>query len=123
MKYFISAFCLLFASVILAQEAKKDSVALPFAIAKEKKLSEEDLQNKKEGTYLVGVPDIGSDPVNGFEYGVEGSVFFSGKRSDPFFEYTPYRAELGVELSNSTKDQRKLIVKADIPYIFDTKWR
>ena len=54
MKYIISALCLLFASAIFAQEIKKetkeetknDSVALPFAIAKEKQLSEEDLQNK-----------------------------------------------------------------------------
>ena len=51
---------------------KEDTLKLPFAIAKEKQLSEEDLASKKEGMYVTGVPDISSDPVNGFGLGVEG---------------------------------------------------
>jgi len=123
MKYVLTIACLLFIAVAQAQEPQKGGIALPFAIAQEKKLSDEDLQNKKEGTYVVGVPDISSDPVNGFGYGAEGSIFFNGKRSDPFFEYTPYRAELAITAFNTTKQQRELTVKVDIPYIFDTKWR
>src|SRR6478609_3339426 len=123
MKYILTLFYLFFIIVAQGQETKKDSVTLPFAIAKEKQLSEEDLKNKKEGNYVVGVPDLSSDPVNGFGYGAEGSVFFNGKRSDPFFNYTPYRAELAITAFNTTKDQRELIVRVDVPYIFDTKWR
>src|SRR6478609_227632 len=78
-----------------ADTLKSDTLKkLPFAIADEKKLSEEDLANKKEGVYLTGIPDISSDPVNGFGYGGQASIFFNGKKSDPFFEYTPYRAEI-----------------------------
>lgn len=96
---------------------------LPFAIADEKKLSEEDLANKKEGTYMTGVPDISSDPINGFGLGVEGELFFNGKKSDPFFEYTPYRQKLGITLFYTTKLQREIKLSYDVPYIFNTKWR
>jgi outer membrane protein assembly factor BamA len=100
-----------------------DSIALPFAIAKEKRLSDEDLINKKEGTYITGVPDLSSDPINGFGYGVEASIFFNGKKSDPFFAYTPYRASIDVVLFNTTRSQREALVVLDIPYVFNSPWR
>jgi outer membrane protein assembly factor BamA len=96
---------------------------LPFAIAKEKKLPEDELANKKEGMYLTGIPDISSDPINGFGYGAEGSLFFNGKKSDPFFAYTPYRAELSIAVFNTTRSEREAKLGLDVPYIFDTKWR
>src|ERR1700739_1568328 len=82
----------LLAISIKAQQA--DSVKLPFAIAKEKRLPDDELAEKKEGVYVTGVPDLSSDPINGFGAGVEGSLFFNGKKKDPFFAYTPYRAEI-----------------------------
>ncbi|HQQ93628.1 MAG TPA: DUF5982 domain-containing protein [Bacteroidia bacterium] len=100
-----------------------DSLRLPFAIADEKRLSDEDLKNKREGTYVTGVPDFSSDPVNGFGYGGEGSLFFNGKRSDPFFAYTAYRARLDLVLFNTTRAQREIMLKLDVPYVFNTKWR
>lgn len=96
---------------------------LPFAIAKEKKLPADELADKKEGVYVTGVPDFSSDPVNGVGYGGEGTVYFNGKRSDPFFEYTAYRGVITFALFNTTKKQRECTVDWDIPYIFDTKWR
>lgn len=100
-----------------------DSIKLPFAIANEKRLSDEDLANKKEGAYVTGAPDLSSDPVNGFGYGGEGSLYFNGKRSDPFFAYTPYRASLDLAIFNTTRSQREFMLKLDVPYIFNTKWR
>ncbi len=108
-------------STIQAQES--DSLKLPFAISHQKRLSEEDLKNKKEGAYLTGIPDFSSDPVNGFGYGGEASLFFNGKRSDPFFAYTAYRAKIDLTLFNTTRNQREAMIKADIPYIFNTRWR
>jgi hypothetical protein len=101
----------------------QDSLKLPFAIAKEKQLSEEDLAAKKEGMYVTGVPDISSDPVNGFGVGVEGSIFFNGKKSDPFFKYTPYRAEIDLALFVTSKQQKEIMLTVDVPYILNTKWR
>ena len=121
---------LLFISVLkisIAQQdttkIKSDSLKLPFAIAKEKQLSDEDLAEKKEGVYVTGVPDISSDPVNGFGIGVEGSVFFNGKKSDPFFKFTPYRAKLDVAVFVTTRQQKEIKMAIDVPYILNTKWR
>ena len=115
-------FFLLYAVHSTAQQ-KQDSVKLPFAIAKEKRLSDEDLSNKKEGAYVTGVPDVSSDPINGFGAGVEGSLFFDGKKNDPFFAYTPYRSELSLAVFYTTKEQREFNFKLDVPYIFRSKWR
>jgi len=114
---------LLFFYVTQVKAQAPDSTILPFAIANEKKLSEEDLKNKKEGTYVTGIPDLSSDPVNGFGYGGEGSLFFNGKRTDPFFAYTAYRAKMDIVLFNTTRRQREFMLKMDVPYIFNTKWR
>jgi outer membrane protein assembly factor BamA len=107
----------------ILSKAQMDTTKLPFAIAKEKRLSDEDLENKKEGVYVTGAPDLSSDPVNGFGYGGEGSIFFDGKRSDPFFAYTPYRARVDLVVFNTTRNQREFMLKLDVPYILDTKWR
>ncbi len=108
--------------ISLAQQ-KQDSTKLPFAIADEKRLSDEDIRNKKEGTHFTFIPDISSDPVNGFGYGGEGSVYFNGKRNDPFFNYTAYRTKIDFVIFNTTNNQREFFVKLDVPYILNTKWR
>ena len=103
---------------------KKYSVRkLPFVISKSKKLNAEDLANKKEGLYFTGVPDISSDPVDGQGIGAEGSIFFNGKKSDPFFEYTAYRAEINLAIFITNKAQKEIRLGFDIPYVFNTKWR
>ena len=126
---FIALFCVV-TFTVKAQQAdstKTDSLnvnkKLPFAIAKEKRLPDDELKEKKEGVYVTGVPDLSSDPINGFGAGAEGSLFFNGKKSDPFFEYTPYRAELNVALFITTKSQQEVSLGLDVPYIFNTKWR
>ena len=84
----------IFVSNTVVGQQKGDSTQLPFAIDAQKELPAEDLKDKKEGWYVTGIPDISSDPVNGFGYGGEGSVYFNGKRSDPFFKYTAYRTKI-----------------------------
>ena len=122
MKYFILFVCLSISSIVSGQ-SDTTKFKLPFAIAAEKRLDDYDLKNKKEGTYVTGIPDFSSDPINGFGYGGEVSIFFNGKKTDPFFAYTPYRAELGVTLFNTSKQQRELTVRLDVPYIFNSTWR
>lgn len=96
---------------------------LPFTISSEKRLPGDELAAKKEGVYITGVPDLSSDPINGFGAGAEGSLFFNGKKTDPFFAYTPYRAELDVAVFITTRQQKEIKLRLDIPYIFNTKWR
>ncbi len=109
-----------FVTIIYAQQ---DSIKLPFAIANEKKISEEDLAHKKEGVYLTAIPQFSSDPVNGFGYGAEGMLYFNGKRTDPLFSYTPYKAKLSLSAFNTTKSQNEIVLGLDVPYIFKSKWR
>lgn len=97
--------------------------ALPFAIDSVKRLSDEDLAEKKEGYYFTGLPEFSSDPVNGFGAGVEGELFFSGTKSDPLYYYTPYRTRTAITLFLTNKYQREAAVSFDVPYIFNTQWR
>jgi outer membrane protein assembly factor BamA len=127
MKRRLFLFCFIFLSLFSFSQVKdslvKDSLKLPFAISEEERLSDEDLKNKKEGIYLTGVPDLSSDPENGFGAGAEAQLFFDGKRTDPFFAYTAYRAEIDLSAFYTTKSEREIQLVWDIPYIFNSKWR
>lgn len=106
-----------------ALNAQTETNQLPFAIADVKKLDSLELAEKREGTFVTGVPYLSDDPINGFGYGAEGSIIFNGKRDNPFFEYTPYLTKLDVALFNTSNQQREFIVTIDKPYIFNSKWR
>ena len=125
MRKLLGLLLLVFIVSNLQAQAPADSakLLLPFAIANEKKLPDDELAEKKEGLYITGVPDLSSDPVNGFGAGAEGSLFFNGKKKDPFFAYTPYRAELDIAVFITTKLQKEIKMALDIPYILNTKWR
>lgn len=112
-----------FLSSCVSFSQEQDTSKLPFSISKLKHLSDEDLANKKEGTYITGVPDISSDPINGFGAGVEGQIFFDGKKSNPFFAYTPYNAELSLAVFYTSHAQRELRLSLDMPYAFHSRWR
>lgn len=101
----------------------RDSLKLPFAISDKKKISNEDYQHKREGTYATGLPNFEYDPVNGLGYGVNGFLIFNGKRSDALFGYTPYKAKLELDVFNTTKNERSLNVKLDMPYFLRSQWR
>lgn len=125
MKLIITVYLTCLVAIANAQVATIDTTTkkLPFAIASEKRLPNDELADKREGAYVTGVPDISFDPLNGLGYGAEGNLFFNGKRTDPFFAYTPYRGELHLRAFNTTNNEREILVGCDVPYIFNTKWR
>jgi hypothetical protein len=100
-----------------------DTLKLPFAIAKEKRLSDDDLKEKKEGFYVTGEPDLSFDQEHGFGAGAEAQFFFDGKRTDPFFAYTPYRAQIDLDGFYTTGGEKEFELTWDIPYIFNSQWR
>jgi len=118
-------FCFLLSNLFSYEQVVQpsDSLKLPFAIAKEKRLSDDDLKDKKEGVYLTGEPDLSSDPEHGFGAGAEAQFYIDGKRTDPFFAYTPYRAEIDLSAFYTTKSEREFDLVWDVPYIFDSQWR
>jgi hypothetical protein len=110
------------------ESAKKDSLVkdtfkLPFKISEKQRLSDEDLKEKKEGTYFTGEPDLSFDPEHGFGAGGELQLFYNGKRSDPFFAYTPYRSQIDLSAFYTSKEEREFELEWDVPYIFNSKWR
>ncbi|OQM30942.1 Omp85 family outer membrane protein [Leptospira interrogans] len=101
-------------------EARKD---LPFSIDRVKQMCKKDLDNKKEGWYPTGLPLINSDPNEGIGYGVRVYGYNNGKKSDPFFEYTPYRLRFFAQYFNTTKNAQYHQLSLDMPYVANTQWR
>lgn len=100
-----------------------DTISLPFELSDDKKLSAEDILNKKEGFFVTGLPRFEFDPIRGF--GVGGNIFFfqNKTKEDPFFYYTPYRYSINTELFVFENGRIKAAVNLDVPYIFNSKWR
>jgi len=100
-----------------------DTIALPFELSDEKKLSKEDILNKKEGFFVTGLPRFEFDPIRGF--GIGGNVFFfqNKTKEDPFFYYTPYRYSINTEFFIFENGRIRAAVNLDVPYIFNSKWR
>ncbi|WP_406600665.1 Omp85 family outer membrane protein [Leptospira sanjuanensis] len=101
-------------------EERKD---LPFKIDRVKQMCKKDLDNKKEGWYPTGLPLINSDPNEGIGYGVRAYAYNNGKKSDPFFEYTPYRLRFFAQYFNTTKNAQYHQLSLDMPYVANTQWR
>ena len=77
-------FCILssYAEEIHPDTKKK----LPFHLDESRKIEEEELKSKREGSFITGLPSISSDPVTGIWYGAGIDL--------PFFKDTPYRINL-----------------------------
>jgi hypothetical protein len=118
MKHIISAVLVLFSlNVAIAQE--KDSLSF----IKSKRMSDADLEKKKEGTFITGIPDFSSDPVTGFGFGARTNIYWNGNRDNPLFPYTPYLMKLTANAAYYTSNARELILKLDVPYYKGTRWR
>ena len=96
---------------------------LPFTIDPSKKMPEDELSEKKEGTFVTGLPRVEFDPIRGFGAGGNVFLFFNGDKDDPFFDYTPYRHRVNAEFFIFENGRVRYELKYDAPYIFDSKWR
>jgi hypothetical protein len=96
---------------------------LPFSISEVKKMPESELSEKKEGTFVTGIPRFEFDPIRGF--GVGGNVFLFVNKTpdDPFFEYTPYRHRVNAEFFIYQNGRVRYALNYDAPYLFNSKWR
>lgn len=118
MKRIISTLLIVF-SITIAKAQEQDSLSF----IKSKRMSDDDLAKKKEGTFFTGIPDLSSDPVTGFGFGLRTNTFWNGERENPLFPYTPYLARLRANASYYTSNARELILSGDIPYYKGTRWR
>jgi hypothetical protein len=100
-----------------------DIPPLPFELSAAKRLSEEDIENKKEGFYVTGLPRLEFDPIRGFGAGGNVFMFHNKSKNDPFFYYTPYRHSLNLEFFIFENGRVRYALNYDAPYIFNSKWR
>jgi hypothetical protein len=121
LKYTLLVWLLCF-GVAQAQEGRLQQ-DLPFFIDPSKRMPEFEIEDKKEGTFITGVPRFQFDPIRGF--GIGGNVFLliNKDKNDPFFEYTPYRHRVSAEFFIFQNGRVRYALNYDAPYIFNTKWR
>jgi len=118
MKRIITTLLILFSiTIVKAQEI--DSLSF----IKSKRMSDADLEKKKEGTFITGIPDFSSEPVTGFGFGARTNIYWNGNRDNPLFPYTPYLMKLTANAAYYTSNARELILKLDVPYYKGTRWR
>jgi hypothetical protein len=96
---------------------------LPFFIHPSKRLPDFELEDKKEGTFLTGLPRFEFDPIRGFGVGGNAFLFLNGDKNDPFFAYTPYRHSISAEFFVFENGRIRYAINYDAPYIFNSKWR
>lgn len=118
MKRSIATLFILF-SITIVKAQETDSLSF----IKSKRMSDDDLAKKREGTFFTGIPDFSSDPVTGFGFGVRTNTYWNGNRDNPLFPYTPYLMKLTANAAYYTSNARELILKLDVPYYKGTRWR
>lgn len=118
MKRIIATLIILF-SITIAKAQEKDSLSF----IKSKRMSDDDLAKKREGTFFTGIPDFSSDPVTGFGLGARTNIYWNGNRDNPLFPYTPYLMKLTANAAYYTSNARELILNLDVPYYKGTRWR
>ena len=108
---------------ILTTQLLKAQVNDSLSFIKSKRMSDADLEKKREGTFITGIPDFSSDPVTGFGFGLRSNVYWNGERTNPLFPYTPYLAKLKANAAYYTSNARELVLSLDVPYYKGTRWR
>lgn len=124
----------LFAQPTETKEAKEEQVEYSFfgyknpnppmpGLERKRRLFQKDIDKKKEGGFVTGLPLVNFDPNTGVGYGVRLFYFNNGLRKDPLFEYTPYRHQLFVQYFATTLGWQYHWIDYDAPYIFDSLFR
>ncbi|MFN3918615.1 MAG: Omp85 family outer membrane protein [Flavobacteriales bacterium] len=96
---------------------------LPFFIHESKKIPDFELEEKKEGTFVTGLPRFEFDPIRGFGIGGNVNLFMNKTKEDPFFDYTAYRHRINAEFFIFQNGRIRYALNYDAPYIFNSKWR
>ncbi len=96
---------------------------LPRWVSEDKRMSDDDLAKKREGTFVTGLPSFEVDPLTGVGGGLTGYATSDGDRDDPLFAYTPYRVRVGVAAGLTTRGTAGLTLKVDLPFVGGSAWR
>lgn len=83
----------------------------------------DDADRKEEGSFLSGVPALGYDTNTGFGAGAGGFYTIDGKKTDPLFDYTPYRHRVFAQLYITTGGYQQYEVAYDGLYLGNSPYR
>ncbi|MDX2193010.1 MAG: DUF5982 domain-containing protein [Gemmatimonadales bacterium] len=116
---------MLAAASLAAQQPAPTRDTLPggLVISRSRRMAEAELAKKTDGWFVTGLPEFGSDPVAGVAFGARGYLYFAGRRDDPLFPYTAYRARLKANLIHTTESATEANLAIDLPYFRGTPWR
>jgi hypothetical protein len=119
----IALLCLLETKAQEQDSSHQSKKELPFHIDESKKMPEFELEDKKQGTFVTGLPRFEFDPIRGFGVGGNVNLFINKTKDDPFFDYTPYRHRVNAEFFIFENGRVRYALNYDAPYIFNSKWR
>lgn len=95
----------------------------PFFIHPLKRLSDNELAEKREGTFVTGLPRWEYDPIRGFGIGAEGFLYINKTRKDPFFAYTPYRHRIDMNVFVFQNTRYHIVGNYDAPFLGNGPYR
>src|SRR5262249_46063870 len=94
----------LLVALACAGRARTDTPALqPLWLEGKPRLHADELAKKVERGYFTGVPLLDADPDTGYGGGGRAYYYWNDTRSDPFFEFTPYRQRVYLQAFASNK--------------------
>ena len=114
MRFFWLLFLLL--STLQADDLLQDLYAKPT-------LTTEQVADKKEGTYVTGLPLVNYDADKGFGYGARVYLYDNGERDSQLFELTPYNHQLYMQFFQTTNGWSYHVLHYDAPYIGNSLFR
>ena len=86
-------------------------------------LTKKQIEKKRDGLYITGLPLLNFDADKGFGYGVRVFLYNNGSKNDKLFKYTPYRDKLYIQYFQTTNGYSKHKIYYDSPYIGDSLFR
>jgi hypothetical protein len=110
------------ASLLRAPAASADPDPPPW-LADKPRLHDDEIRKKVEGSYPTGFPLLDADPDTGYGGGARGYYYWNGDRSDPLFEYTPYRHRAYAQVFNTNKGYQDHELDYEWLYVHDTPTR
>ena len=95
----------------------------PAAFVNRRPLTDFDLERKKTGRYVVGLPLANFDPSTGIGFGARAYVYWNGEKDDELFRYVPYEKRIFLQVFRTTKGLSFHWVDFDTPVLWKGRMR
>lgn len=89
----------------------------PDFMRNKRRMTDADLEDKRENGYVTGLPLINSDPDVGVGFGARVYYYNNGAREDPIFAYSPYRHRAYGQVFGTTNGFQFHTLDYDAPYL------